>query len=335
MESDNPYARVSALSLMIIAAVLLTASLSVLRTVCVPFAFSVMIYSVMLPGVRWMQEKWKVGRLLSFLLIFLLFALVLVFLISFLSTSVEGFIEDSGKYRERLLAFLQWLSAEFAAFGVVMDVTVLWQGLRGLPVIGIAQNVTGGVMALIGKSILVMVFVLFFVVGGEGGGITNPLVAEIRTRIARYVTAKLLTSLATGAIVGIVLGTVGVELAFMFAVITVMLNFIPNLGSIVATFLPLPVVLLQFGLGWEFFAVVGLTSATQFTIGNILEPMIMGESLGLHPVTVLVSLIFWGIVWGVPGMFLAVPLTSIIRLVLTKSEMGRPVAEVFAGRFPE
>ena len=139
-------------------------------------------------------------------------------------------------------------------------------------------------------------------------------------------------SLATGLLSGIIFTVFGVELALMFAILTVLFNFIPNVGSLIAMALPIPVLFLQFGIGWEFFAVLILCSLTQMLIGNVIEPKWMGDSMDLHPITVLIGLMFWGLVWGIPGMFLAVPITAIIKIILARLEPTRGIAELLAGR---
>jgi len=176
--------------------------------------------------------------------------------------------------------------------------------------------------------------VLFLIAGEPQQRIKNKLYNAIQVKISQYVATKTMSSLATGLLVGIVLKAFNVELAFMFAVLTVLLNFIPSLGSIVATLIPLPVLLLQFGFTGPLFVVLGLSSLIQFSVGNIIEPKIMGESMDLHPVAVLVFLIFWGLVWGVAGMFLAVPITAVLKIALSRIKTTAPIAELLAGRLP-
>ena len=121
-------------------------------------------------------------------------------------------------------------------------------------------------------------------------------------------------------------------MAFMFAILTFLLNFIPNIGSIVAVIIPMPIVLLQYGANHQFILALILLSSVQTLIGNIFEPKIMGESMGLHPVTILFFLTFWGSIWGVIGMFLSVPITATLKIIFEKFSFTRPIAQLFAGR---
>ncbi len=143
-----------------------------------------------------------------------------------------------------------------------------------------------------------------------------------------------MASLITGLIVaGILLGF-QVKLAVLFALFAFLLNFIPSVGSIVSVLLPAPVLFLQYGFGPQFFVVLGLLGATEFIIGNLVEPRFLGEGMDLHPAAVVGSLIFWTLVWGVPGAFLSVPITASLKIVLSKIKHTRPVAEILAGRLP-
>jgi AI-2 transport protein TqsA len=118
-------------------------------------------------------------------------------------------------------------------------------------------------------------------------------------------------------------------------VLTVLFNFIPTLGSILVTVLPVPVILLQFGFGWQLWVIFAASVLIQVTIGSLLEPKLLGERMDLHPITVLLFLMFWGLVWGLPGMFMAVPITAVIRIVLSRIDATKVLAELMAGRLPE
>jgi AI-2 transport protein TqsA len=139
-------------------------------------------------------------------------------------------------------------------------------------------------------------------------------------------------SAACGVSVWLVLAAFGVQAAVLFGLLTFLLNFIPNIGSAIATVLPLPFIWMSpsLGIGGMILASV-IPAAIQFVIGNFLQPNLMGNSMKLHPVVILMALIFWGMIWGIVGMFLAVPITSIIRIACDRHELTKPVAELMAG----
>ncbi|MHC4224754.1 MAG: AI-2E family transporter [Planctomycetota bacterium] len=107
----------------------------------------------------------------------------------------------------------------------------------------------------------------------------------------------------------------------------------PNIGSVIATILPLPVILVspELGATSKVVAVAG-PAVINFVLGNLVEPKMMGTSVDLHPVTILLALVFWGMLWGIAGMLLAVPMTASLKILFEKLDLTRPVANLLAGR---
>ena len=124
--------------------------------------------------------------------------------------------------------------------------------------------------------------------------------------------------------------------AITFGAFAFILNFIPTLGSIVSTLLPTPVLLFTPGIstGTMVLALV-IPGIIQLAVGNVVEPKLMGRSLDLHPITILLALIFWGMIWGFEGMILGVPITAVVKIIFEKTETTVPVANLMAGRVGE
>ncbi len=142
---------------------------------------------------------------------------------------------------------------------------------------------------------------------------------DITEQIQRYIATKFLISLLTGILVGIILWIFGVDFIIVWAVITFFFNFIPNIGSILAIALPTVMTLIQFESVGYTVVVAGILMVIQNIIGNILEPKIMGDKLGLNPLVILLSLLLWGYIWGIAGMFLSVPLTAVTKIIISNS----------------
>jgi len=145
--------------------------------------------------------------------------------------------------------------------------------------------------------------------------------SDIDAAIHRYLIAKTLVSVAMGLGVFLVLGPIlHVKLAHLFGVLTVILNFIPNVGALIAALVPLPIILLDpdLSVAAQVLAIL-LPLAIHFVVGNFVEPFVLGPLLSLHPVVVLLSLSFWYVLWGVAGAILAVPITSVIAIGLKRS----------------
>ena len=141
-------------------------------------------------------------------------------------------------------------------------------------------------------------------------------------------------SILNGLLVWAILASVGLELAAVFGMLAFILNFIPNIGSIIATLLPIPIAVAQFQSPWPVIFIVAVPGTVQIVLGYLLEPKWMGKELDLHPVTVLLALSFWGMLWGITGMFVAVPLTGILRIILMQFETLRPIGNLLIGELP-
>lgn len=142
---------------------------------------------------------------------------------------------------------------------------------------------------------------------------------DITEQIQRYIATKFLISLLTGLIVGIILWIFNVDFTIVWAVLAFFLNFIPNIGSIIAIILPTVMTLIQYESVGYTVLVGGILTIVQNLIGNIIEPKIMGDKLGLNPLVILLSLLIWGYVWGIAGMFLSVPLTAVVKIIISNS----------------
>ncbi|MFO7821845.1 MAG: AI-2E family transporter [Lentisphaeria bacterium] len=158
------------------------------------------------------------------------------------------------------------------------------------------------------------------------------LIGKIRSDIRTYVGIKVLTSAATGLLSYLVLSLVGVDFASFWAVLIFLLNFIPTIGSIIATAFPSVLALVQFDTLAPFIITAGVLTAIQFCIGSLVEPKLMGNTLNLSPLVILLSLGLWGAIWGILGMFLCVPITVVIMIIFSYFPETRPVAVLLSGK---
>ena len=119
----------------------------------------------------------------------------------------------------------------------------------------------------------------------------------------------------------------------VFALLAFLFNFIPNIGPVIAALLPIPLILVDPELSiWGMIAVISLASAVQIISGNVVEPKMLGDSVDIHPIVVLLALMFWGMIWGIVGMFLATPITAAMKILFSKFESTRPLAALLEGR---
>jgi len=334
---ENIYQKINNISLIIIAGAIIMAVLIYTKTVLIPLVVSLFIYAMMIPARRFLERKFKIPSMLAAFVVFFAFLAFLVVVGLYVGNSLGDFLKSANVYEKRLLDTTTYIVTKAQEHGFSINKENLLPAIKDLPLLTMFSKVGGGVFTFVGNFLLIIVFILFLILGTKKEEkITNKLILQIQTRISKYISVKLFISAITGFFTWIVFASFNVELAFMFAFLTFLLNFIPSIGSIVATVIPLPVIFLQqFGFTVDFFTILALLIGIQFIMGQIIEPKIMGHDMDLHPIVLLSCLIFWGLVWGVVGMFLAVPITSVIQIILSKISTTRPAAELMAGRLPK
>jgi AI-2 transport protein TqsA len=254
-----------------------------------------------------------------------------------ISTSVGQLAANAEAYQEQLRRLLDRLAATLPLeqFSPQLKAAVDTLTQHSLQIVGrVLAGTTSAILDLMSRGLLVLLFLVFLLLGGttqtrRRGGVWS----EVESRIERYLLTKILVSAATGLLVGTILMTLGIDLALVFGLFAFLLNFIPSVGSIIATLLPLPVVLVSPEVSaLAAVLAIALPALVQFSIGTVVEPKIMGESLDLHPVTIIIALMFWGALWGIIGMLLATPITAVLKILFERLEVTAPVAELLAGR---
>ena len=202
------------------------------------------------------------------------------------------------------------------------------------PVFDRVSSAVGEVTNVVTGTVLVIIFTLFILLGRRTARQpATGVLAEIDVRVQRYISQMVLLSAFTGLLVGFVLAVLGVKFATMFGFLAFLLNFIPTIGSVVATLLPLPVILLSPELSpLAKILALAVPGALQIYLGNAVQPRVLGNALDLHPIVVLISLIFWSMIWGPAGAFLATPMTAVLKIILEKIPATRPLAALLAGK---
>jgi AI-2 transport protein TqsA len=142
---------------------------------------------------------------------------------------------------------------------------------------------------------------------------------DITLQIQRYIVTKFFISLTIGIMFGIICALFGIDFFIIWAIFALLLNFIPNIGSIFAVIFPSLMALIQYESFGYALVVAGILIILQNIVGNLIEPKIFGDRLGLNPLVILISLLLWGYLWGIIGMFLSVPLTAVIKIIVSNS----------------
>lgn len=155
-------------------------------------------------------------------------------------------------------------------------------------------------------------------------------IAGINRGIAHYLTAKVKASFILAVPIFVVLLVFDTPFAIIWALLVFFCNFVPYLGSVVGYSIPTLFVLIKFGFGWEFVTIAILMLAIHLISASVVEPAVIGKAVGLSPVLILFALAFWGSLWGLTGMLLAVPLTVMLKIVAEHLDATKPLAKLVA-----
>ena len=251
--------------------------------------------------------------------------------------TVQGFVVDSGKYMPRIDAQIVRVYALLRPGQVAPSIAELELNER---LWAYSTELLAGLTSFAKNLLLVLLYVLFFLI--EQGQFAKKMAAlgldltqanrlsitlkHINSAMRTYLGVKTITSLITAVLSWAVFMAVGIEYAVFWGFMIFVFNFIPTVGSVVATFLPGFLALVQFDTLTPFFVIVIGVSAIQVAVGNILEPRLMGDTLNISPLVVVLSLILWSMLWGIIGMLLSVPITVAIIIICAQFPTTRNVA---------
>ncbi len=313
--------------LFIIVVFIIGAVLRLAKPVLFPFFLAIFISFVWYPVLDFFTRI-KVPRVIAIIVIILLTFFILYLLGVLFYSAGRTFAAEFPRYGDRINAILSNLLDKLDLQRFQLE-NIDWIGQLDIDRIGrILGSSLGPFFSFISNLFLVLIF-LIFIMSGRGKTkekiqkyMDKPrasrvirVIKNIDSQIQRYLAIKTVVSLFTGVFVTIVLLFFEVDFAVVFGFFAFLLNYIPNIGSFIATSLPLVVAVFQFESLWPVFWIFVLLLSIQMIMANVVEPRLMGRGLGLSPLVVLFFLFFWGWLWGFPGMILAVPIAAIIKIV--------------------
>jgi predicted PurR-regulated permease PerM len=332
----------------IITCILAGAALKMTAPVILPLTVSLLLALVLNPTVKFM-EKFHIPRFIGIFLTILFIITVVCVIGVVLFTSGRSILTLYPKYENRLTEIYIAL-ADFFEFSYDEHLSFfenLWAqlGIRSRIRL-ITLSFSNEFIIFLKDAVMVVLFVVFLLFESvyfmikldvafddKRSSQIKKISSDVIRQVSRYLTAKFFISLATGLVVGVGLGCVGLEFAAVWGVIQFFLNFIPSIGSIASGVGASVFALIQF---WPDPVPIVITAiimlGANMIIGNVLEPQIIGDNLGLSPLVVLISLMLWGWLWGFVGMVLAVPMTVIGKIICENIAFLEPVSILLGSR---
>lgn len=253
-----------------------------------------------------------------------------------LESSIRSIVKSYAIYQSNIELIAQKINTTFN-----LDVTVM---LRDYSADFDITNMLGSVLAsitdLLGDTFLILFYCIFIFLEEVNFKFKlkavmkdenqyeriSEVLLEIETSVSKYLGLKTLVSIFTGVLSYIVLYFVGIDSPMFWAFLIFLLNYIPAVGSLIATVFPAIFSLIQFAEFTPFLIILILVGSIQAIVGNLIEPKLLGNSLNLSSLVAILSLSFWGSIWGVIGMLLSIPIMVILVIVLSKFSKTRPVA---------
>lgn len=308
------------------------------RSIILPFLIALFLGFILDPIVQFFTRH-KVPMFLAVIITLILSFVILYLLGLLVYANVQMFVDQFPRYQERMIQSIDQFLMKFnqllneSKYQIYLDRST-WKQIDWISAIknlNIAEgllNSVGSFLTFLFKTVIVIIFLAYFLMGKRNIDTKIRLALDhaqaervisilnsVTTQIQRYLGAKTIVSFLTGGISILIFLLFGLDFAIFWGFLIFLFNFIPNIGSIIASLLPVIFSLIQFGsLGKAFWMLVAL-AVLQTTMGNLVEPRLMGRTLNLSPLMVIISLIFWGYLWGVAGMILAVPILATLTII--------------------
>ncbi|MEM6822261.1 MAG: AI-2E family transporter [Verrucomicrobiota bacterium] len=328
--------------------VVIVAGLKFGAPLLVPIFLALFLAILSFPLLFWLKSK-KVPNWLAILLAVMANMAIAIFLVLLAIQSVSNFQERAPKYTEkfnRLVEVTQqnlnegkFPAAEYLSLDLVNPEAVL----------GFAQDTLAQIMSVVSSGFLVMLIMIFvlgeatsfseklkYVSDRKGGDDADPgRFQKITREVVQYLVIKTVVSMGTGLVIGTGVAILGLDFPVLWGLLAFALNYVPTVGSVLASIPAIALAIVQPGadalitssvdpslmIDWgRVMGVACVYISVNIVFGNFIEPMLMGRRLGLATVVVILSLVFWGWVWGPVGMLLSVPLTMIIKIMLENTE---------------
>lgn len=357
MENKEKFTKGIFYLLLFFAVIIAGALLKIMGGVIKPLLISVLLAFIFYPFVKKLSLKYKFPWWLSTALVYIFVSVIVFFFVNLLSSSLKSVVLVLPKYEERFIdlqkTFLQYFSADpesklYSLFDFDEEASLLANINSQLNVLEFikkaAIDFTGSVVNFMKTFFLVLLFSIFLLAelknmrqkvnrafDGEGAARIFSILHNIVSDVTHYISIKFVTSLVTGICVFVTGLCFGLDFPLIWGFLAFCLNFIPTFGSIISCGLMILFAVIQFYPSfWTVFFIAVLVIAVNFVLGNVLEPKIEGENLGVSPFIILVSLSLWGWIWGILGMILAVPFVVIVKIICENVSYLKPVA-VFLG----
>jgi predicted PurR-regulated permease PerM len=319
--------------------VVVIAGMKAAGSLIVPFLLALFLTIISLPLMHFLKRM-KVPDVIAFLLILILVIGLWMLLVVILGSTLQEFTRSMPEYQERMKLLISDGYAWIRAHDIAVDKSLVDSVFDPGKIMKFVTSLMNSLVAILKNVFFIVLMFAFLII--EASGIPDKIKTirhnkedslssynAIIGMVNRYLGIKFITSFITGAMIYLGLFYIGVDFAVLWAVLSFILNFIPTIGSLIASVPAILLALVQLGT-LDAFGTAVLFVIVNTVVGTIAEPRIMGQRVGLSSIVVLLSLIFWGWVLGPMGMLLSVPLTMAVKIALSENKSTQWISILLA-----
>ncbi len=323
-----------------IISIAIVVTLSMGQNLLVPFVFAVLLWFIVrelksllnkVPFVRERFPSWTKTLITSMIILATLGAISRI-----ITSSIQKLAQSYDKYEKNVDTLISKANAVFN-----IDLMEFLNTHAGdLNFGGLLSSIFSSVADLLGSTFIILIYFIFIFLEESNFGPklkkvfakshqyenVSGILERIERSIAKYLGLKTFVSIVTGVLSYVMLLLIGIDSPAFWAFLIFLLNFIPNIGSLIATVFPAIFCLLQFGEFGPGLLVLFLVGTVQLLVGNILEPRLMGNSMNISALVTILALSFWGAIWGIIGMILSIPITMIMIIVFSQFPATQAIA---------
>jgi AI-2 transport protein TqsA len=315
--------------------IIVVAGMKAANSLLVPFFVAVFISVICAPPMFWLQRK-GVPKIIALTLILMAILLVGFLFWVLIGPSLSSFLGSLPDYQQRLTAYTATLINWLAEKGITIPEGEVLNTFNPGAIMGLAGSIFSALGSILTDAFLILLTVVFILLEVADlpkkvrAVLKNPerslsTIQKFSESAKAYLVIKTLISAAIGLVIWLWLVILGVDYPVLWGTLSFLLNYVPNIGSIIAALPVAFLALVQLGVGSALLTVVGFV-VVHIVIGNIIEPKLTGKGLSLSTLVVFLSLVFWGWVLGPIGMILSVPMTSLVKIALESYEDTRGLA---------
>lgn len=315
--------------------IIVVAGMRAAETILIPFLLALFFAIICASPLFWLQKK-GIPSWLSMLIVVAGIVGIGIVISELIGPSLSDFSKDLPAYQTRLKQktgeFLTWLGNK----GVKISDQQMQEIINPAAAMNLAADMLKGFRGVLTNALLIFLTVVFILLEASSfsaklhAALGDPLnslsrLKQFTANVKRYVAIKTLASLATAAAITIWLVIIGLDYPLLWGLLVFFLNYVPNIGSIIAAVPAILLALIQLGPGSALWVCVAYLVVNGI-MGSVIEPRFMGRGLGLSTLVVFISLVFWGWVLGPVGMFLSIPLTMTVKIALDSNRQTRWMA---------